>query len=171
MSKDTGRKRDPKMMAVHIILMILMLSQIMLSFFLYNPVYPLIANIGWAVLWISAFFGWYPIYYFKKKGGVPKGKSFVNTTKLVDTGVYSIVRHPQFLAGILLALSLILITQSWIILALGIPVMIVFYLGFLEGDQNGVEKFGRDYEEYMKRVPRANFLLGLLRKRRKNPKT
>lgn len=161
------KKRDPKNMAAHIFLLILVLFQVILSFFLYNPVYIWLTNLGWIVLWISAFFGWYPIYYFKKRGGVPKGKGFVHTTKLVDTGIYSVVRHPQFLGGILLSLSLIMITQSWIILLLGIPVMIMFYLGLYEGDQQGIEKFGRDYEEYMKRVPRANFLLGIIRLLRK----
>jgi protein-S-isoprenylcysteine O-methyltransferase Ste14 len=166
-----NKKMDPKMLAAHVILTVLVLAQIILSFFLYSPAYPTITNLGWLVLWISAFLGWYPIIYFRKRGGVPKGKSFVHTTKLVDTGIYSVIRHPQYIAGLLLAFSLILITQSWIILALGIPVMAMFYLGLAEGDQQGIEKFGRQYEEYMKRVPKANFLVGIIRllRRKRQP--
>ena len=41
-------------------------------------------------------FGMYPIIEFRKKGSVEKGKSYIQTTTLVDTGIYSIVRHPQF---------------------------------------------------------------------------
>lgn len=123
--------------------------------------------IGGGLLIISTIFGWFPIYTLRTKGGVPKGESFVKTTKLVDTGIYSIVRHPQFLAGILWSLAFILISQHLLVLVLGIPVMIIFYLGGLDGDKSSVEKFGKKYEDYMKRIPRFNFILGIIRKLRK----
>jgi len=116
---------------------------------------------------LSFFLGWLPIYTFKKKGGVPKGKSYTQTTKLVDTGIYSIVRHPQFLAGMLWSLAFILISQHWLVLVLGIPVIIIFYIGGLEEDRYGVAKFGKKYEDYIKRVPRFNFILGIIRKLKK----
>lgn len=39
-------------------------------------------------------FGLLPVFEFNKKGGVEKGKSYIYTTKLVDTGIYPVVRHP-----------------------------------------------------------------------------
>ena len=116
------------------------------------------------LIWaISVFFGWYPIFVFKRKGGVKKGKSFVHTTVLVESGLYSIVRHPQYTSGILFSLALILISQSWLITLMGIFVMPLLYLDILLADKHEIEKFGDDYRRYMQRVPRTNFLLGVIR--------
>ena len=115
-------------------------------------------------LWIlSAFLGWLPIYIFRKKAGVPEGESFVKTTKLVTTGIYSIVRHPQYLAGMLLGFSFILISQHWLVLILGIPFIIIFYIAALDEDKSCIKKFGDSYKEYMKKVPRVNLVLGIIR--------
>ena len=148
----------------HIILTVLIISQIILTFFLYNRAgIEIIRNIGWIILFMSAIFGWLPIFEFRRKGGVSKGQSFVKTTVFVDSGIYAIVRHPQFLGGIFLGLALILIAQNWLVAFIGIPVMIIFYLGIVEGDKYGIEKFGDVYKRYMEKVPRANFLLGIIR--------
>jgi hypothetical protein len=37
------------------------------------------------------------------------------------------------------------------------------YLIALKADQELIEKFGDDYRRYMQKVPRMNFLLGLIR--------
>jgi len=55
--------------------------------------------IGWIVWAFGMVLVIAPIVLFPRCGGVPKGKSFVNTTQLVDTGIYAIVRHPQYLGG------------------------------------------------------------------------
>jgi hypothetical protein len=34
-----------------------------------------------------------PIVMFPRRGGVPKRKSFVNTTRLVDTGIYAVIHR------------------------------------------------------------------------------
>ena len=104
-----------------------------------------------------------PIFVLKRKGGVPKGKSFVHTTVLVDSGLYSIIRHPQYTAGILFSFALILISQSWIIAAMGVVVISLSYIDILMADKYEVEKFGDAYKRYMKNVPRTNFLLGTIR--------
>ena len=41
-----------------------------------------------------------PIVMFPRKGGVGKGKPYTNTTRIVDNGIYSAVRHPQYTGGI-----------------------------------------------------------------------
>ena len=41
-----------------------------------------------------------PIVMFPRCGGVPIGKTFANTTRLVDSGIYAVVRHPQYTGGI-----------------------------------------------------------------------
>lgn len=149
----------------HVLIAVFMIAQIGAFIFYYNygTIFSLkvIGNVFWA---ISAIFGWVPIYTFKKRGGVPKGKSFVKTTKFVDTGIFSIVRHPQYLAGMLWSIAFMLISQHWLVVVLGIPPVVLFYLGGIDGDRACVEKFGKKYEDYMERVPRFNLILGTIKK-------
>jgi len=152
-----------KMIFEMIILTIVIIIQISLFilFFHYGKNVPLI-YIGYLCWALSAIFGWLPIYEFKRKGEVPKGKSYVHTTVFVDSGVYSIVRHPQFLAGILLSLAMIFIAQHWSVLISGCLVISILYKDMINADQAGIEKFGNEYKDYIKRVPRMNFLIGLI---------
>ncbi|OPY29969.1 MAG: hypothetical protein A4E27_00089 [Methanobacterium sp. PtaU1.Bin242] len=119
--------------------------------------------LGWLIWAVSVIFGFLPIIVLKKMGGVEKGKSFVHTQKLVTSNIYSIVRHPQYTAGILLSLSLILISQNWLIIIIGLVVIPLLYIDIMWADEYELEKFGNEYNEYMKEVPRTNFILGILR--------
>jgi len=128
--------------------------------------------LGWILWLISILFGILPIIIFRVKGGVPQGKSYVKTTVLVEDGLYGIVRHPQYLAGILFNLALILISQHWLIAILGIPSMVLTYMDIQKADQSEIEKFGDAYRVYMDRVPQVNFILGIIHQiqyRRKKP--
>ena len=105
-----------------------------------------------------------PMVMFPRKGGVAKGKSFVNTTNLVDTGIYAIVRHPQYTGGIYaIFVTTLLLYPHWLFGVLGLIGVVVIYMSCLEEDHRMIEKFGDDYRDYMKRVPRMNFALGLVR--------
>ena len=123
-----------------------------------------VANLGWLIMGVSGVFGWFPIYAFKRKGGVPEGKSYMRTTVLVDSGIYSIVRHPQFLAGILISLSLTLISQHWLNALLVVPVVVGTILDSRRADADLQVKFGEDYRRYMEEVPGLNFVAGIARK-------
>ena len=102
-----------KMAIYGILLTIAFVGQIILTILFYDPAgNALRINIGWGVLWLSAVFGWLPIITFRRKGKV-QGQSYIHTTVLVDSGIYGIVRHPQYLAGILLNVGLTLITPQW----------------------------------------------------------
>jgi protein-S-isoprenylcysteine O-methyltransferase Ste14 len=105
-----------------------------------------------------------PIVMFPRRGGVRKGKSFVDTTHLVDTGIYAILRHPQYTGGIYaIFLTTLLWYPHWLFGVLGVIGTAVVYMGCREEDQRLIEKFGDDYVSYMERVPRMNFVLGLVR--------
>ena len=107
-----------------------------------------------------------PIVMFPRRGGVAKGKSFVHTTRLVDTGVYAVVRHPQYLGGILaLFLSTLLWYPHWLFAILGIIGSAVLYLGMLQEEKRLIKQFGDEYREYMERVPRMNLIAGIMRLR------
>ena len=78
---------------------LLFISQIIVGIYLLSEVtqIKILAYTGVALYIFSGLiFGMLPTVEFRKKGGVKKGKSYIHTTKLVDTGIYSIVRHPQY---------------------------------------------------------------------------
>lgn len=142
----------------------LTIVQIVLLFVLPEPGNELLRSVGWILWWASAVFGWLPIFTLRRRGGVAKGKSYVHTTKLVETGIYAIVRHPQMgTAWLLICASLMLMTQHWASVALGVPAMILAYLDVLKADQDCIEKFGDAYRQYMERVPRVDFVSGIVR--------
>ncbi len=154
---------NKKMIIYAIILTIAAVGQIITAFFLYNPEgnVPLI-NIGWGVLMLSAIFGWLPIFTFRKKGRV-KGRAYIHTTVLVDSGVYGIVRHPQYMAGFLMSIALPMITQHWLVAVLGLVSAVIYYLNTYDEEKGCIKKFGEEYKQYMEKVPRMNFVLGIIR--------
>ena len=152
------------------ILTIVAVGQIILSFELYNKNgVSVVRNIGWIILWISAIFGWLPIYTFRK-WGKPKGRSYIHTTVLVDRGVYAVVRHPQYLAGMLMGLALPLIAQHWVVTILGVIAIVIYYVDTFAEEEAVIEKFGEEYEQYKASVPRVNFIVGLVRLLRRSRK-
>lgn len=56
--------------------------------------YTVLFIVGWVVWVCGMVLIMAPIVMFPRRGGIGKRKSFVNTTRLVDTGIYAIVRHP-----------------------------------------------------------------------------
>ena len=120
--------------------------------------------IGWVVWVFGMVLVMAPIIMFPRRGGVSKGKSFVHTTQLVDTGIYAIVRHPQYTGGIYaIFLTTLLWYPHWLFGVLGAIGTAVIYMSCREEDQRLIEKFGDDYAVYMKRVPGMNVFLGLFR--------
>jgi protein-S-isoprenylcysteine O-methyltransferase Ste14 len=145
---------------------ILFISQIVIGIYLLPEVSQIevLAYVGVGLYVFSGLiFGMLPVLEFRKKGGVSKGQSYIHTTKLVDTGIYSIVRHPQYVTFMMWAIAGMLLFQHWIIILLGVPIFPLTYIDLIKADKDAVEKFGDVYKAYVKKVPRANFLLGILR--------
>ena len=143
---------------------VLTIAQIVLAFFLHSHGFEELQSAGWICLWISGIFGILPIITFRRKGGVPKGESYTKTTILVDTGIYAFVRHPQNgTAWLLINLGVMLIARHWTSVVLGLVSMALVYADTFKADQYCVNKFGEEYSRYMERVPRVNFVAGILR--------
>jgi protein-S-isoprenylcysteine O-methyltransferase Ste14 len=120
--------------------------------------------VGWGVWVLGMVLVMAPIVMFPRRGGVPKGKSFVNTTRLVDTGIYAVVRHPQYTGGVLaIFLTNLLWYPHWLFGVLGVMGAVATYLSCREEDKYLIEKFGDEYKDYIRRVPRMNFVLGTIR--------
>jgi protein-S-isoprenylcysteine O-methyltransferase Ste14 len=143
---------------------VLTLAQFIIVFFMeVDEGWPFLRVLGYILWGLSILFGILPIFIFRAKGGASRGQSYIKTTVLVEDGLYGIVRHPQYLAGLLLNLALIFIAQDWLITVLGLPAMVLWHIDIQNADQYEIEKFGDVYRAYMDRVPRMNFILGLIR--------
>lgn len=142
-------------------------TQLVLTFFFAVEGIFLLRLLGYIIWLISLLFGIGPIIIFKKSGDVQAGKSYIRTQKMVTGSLYGIIRHPQYLAGPLLNAALMLISQHWLIILLGIPAIILIGFDLKGADQEGLEKFGDEYRTYMQEVPKINFLAGIYRKLKK----
>jgi len=120
--------------------------------------------IGWVFWVVGMVLVMAPIVMFPRRGGVPKWKSFVHTTRLVDTGIYAVVRHPQYLGGILsIFVATLLFYPHWLFAILGIMGSVILYWSTKEEEKRLIERFDSDYGAYMQRVPRMNLILGTIR--------
>jgi protein-S-isoprenylcysteine O-methyltransferase Ste14 len=90
---------------------------------------------------------------------------------LVKDGAYGLVRHPAALAGLIVVVSLPIILNRF---ALEIPFTPLTVLGMLAAfaatylqvwneEKINIRKWGGEYRQYMKEVPRFNFILGIWR--------
>jgi protein-S-isoprenylcysteine O-methyltransferase Ste14 len=74
--------------------------------------------------------------------------------RIVTTGVYSIVRHPQYLGGLLAHLGVsFLLSALYSILATPLIVTLIYLISRKE-ESELTREFGKEYIEYKKRVPR-----------------
>ncbi len=118
---------------------------------------------GFAFWTLAAVFGCLPIYQLKRHGGVAKGASYMETTQVVDTGIYAIVRHPQFVAWPLMNVALAFMSQNPMVVAMGAAAFVLACVDFRTVDARNVDKFGDAYRDYVIRVPGWNFIAGLWR--------
>jgi protein-S-isoprenylcysteine O-methyltransferase Ste14 len=141
----------------------LTLIQFVLMLFFSVGGIPVLRVVG-VVLWlISLILGWLPVATLRWAGNVGAGKSYIHTEHLVDTGVYGIIRHPQYVALPVVNVGLALISQHWLVILVGVPAFVLACVQIGRADEEGITKFGDEYREYMKRVPRANFVIGVVR--------
>lgn len=120
--------------------------------------------LGWVSWAVGMVLVLAPIVLFPRRGGVAKGKSFVHTTRVVDTGIYGVVRHPQYLGGILaIFVATPLLYLHWLFVALGVLGAAILYWSAREEEKYLVARFGEAYQAYMQRVSRMDLLSGLVR--------
>jgi len=152
-------KRDTKDNILMVILGItFFLNIIMMN--LFPPTIEELVVAGYIILGIGALFFILSVYTLRRK----------STSNVIDSGIYSIVRHPMYLGAMVMFFSHIFLGQNWIVAISTIVGIVCCYLIILSADQRNIEKFGDDYKLYIQKVPRANFLLGIIRLlgRRKN---
>ncbi len=85
---------------------------------------------------------------------------------LIRTGVYSLVRHPEFLGHVFIIMSMILLAQVVMSLVIGAAMLLMLWIAIVDEERMNIEKFGEEYLEYMREVPRVNIIAGIIRRMR-----
>jgi protein-S-isoprenylcysteine O-methyltransferase Ste14 len=112
--------------------------------------------IGWmlyvpsAILVISSMTG-----LFRK--GATKGTDFTDTTTIIKSGIYGLIRQPMTLGLAIWSLAMAMVFQSAVTLILGLISIFCFWMAAGKESEYNIRKFGDDYSEYMKKVPMWNF--------------
>ena len=83
----------------------------------------------------------------KAKGKPPTG--WEQTTVMIESGAYQLVRHPLYLGTALWAAGVILVSQSVSTTIFGLLAGCCFWMASKREDEYDLAKFGDDYQEYM----------------------
>jgi protein-S-isoprenylcysteine O-methyltransferase Ste14 len=88
-------------------------------------------------------FGWRQIYKARRQ----------KEGKLVTTGIYKYVRHPQYIGFLLLTLGMLLEWPTIFTVLLWPVLAVVYWRLAKEEDKDIEEQFGEEFREYKRRVP------------------
>jgi len=75
------------------------------------------------------------------------------TETIVTTGVYSVVRHPQYLGGLLAHAGISFLLSAGYSLLLTPLMIALIYLISRKEEEELIREFGKEYEDYKKKVP------------------
>lgn len=85
-------------------------------------------------------------------GEIPLGdKEGLTINRLITSGTYGIVRHPLYLAGIVLFTFAPDMTRNWLTVAVLADAYFIY--GAVAEEKKLIERFGDEYLHYMQRVP------------------
>jgi protein-S-isoprenylcysteine O-methyltransferase Ste14 len=104
-----------------------------------------------------------PMFQLSRLGRPEEGKSCFYTTQVVDRGLFSVVRHPQYLGYCLWAAGFALYIQHWTTSAMAIGAAVFLNVQAAQEERFLTARLGGEYVEYARRVPRFNLPLGILR--------
>jgi len=116
--------------------------------------------VGYTIFGIGAFLYILSVFTLRGKG----------ISNIVNSGIYGVVRHPLYLGAMTMFFSHIFLGQNWIVAVGTVVALVCCYLIILSDEEKNLEKFGDDYKRYMEKVPRTNFVVGIIRllRRRKS---
>ena len=120
---------------------------------LFTPIIEELVAVGWIIFGVGA-----SLYVLSTLTLIRKGVS-----NIVDSGIYGIIRHPMYLGGMVMFFSHVFLGQNWIVAVGTIVAIACCYLITLSDEEQSLQKFGGDYKRYMQKVPRMNFVLGVIR--------
>lgn len=103
-------------------------------------------TIGWGLLLMGAVLALGSALTLRLKGKPSSG--WEHTTQLIETGIYRWIRHPLYLAALLVVTGAALLRAALITLVLLFPSMACFFLAALYEDRFNADKFGEEYRQY-----------------------
>jgi protein-S-isoprenylcysteine O-methyltransferase Ste14 len=104
--------------------------------------------------WILLIISLYSVitgYLLLKRKGKPT-VNFENTSLLVKTGIYRLIRHPLYLSVFLLGTGIMLKKPESFQLLLGIINLAAVWITAKIEENEMIEKFGDEYRQYMKKT-------------------
>jgi protein-S-isoprenylcysteine O-methyltransferase Ste14 len=75
------------------------------------------------------------------------------TEKIVTTGVYSIVRHPQYFGGLLAHMGISFLLSARYSLIFTPLIFVLVYLVSKKEEEELIREFGKEYKKYSEKVP------------------
>ena len=127
------------------------------------PIWMSLVYAGWACLIAGLALIAFPLLLLPRRGRAPQGGGVRQTTVVLRSGLYGVIRHPLYLGWMLVFFALILLAQHWLVVLLAVPGIVSIYLVTIKEERRLVCKFGQEYTRYMKDVPRFNVVAGALR--------
>jgi len=119
---------------------------------------------GWALICCATGMLAMAVLSLRREGRPAAG--WEETTRLTQTGIHSLVRHPMQLSGILAACGVMLVDPTLLVLILGTLSLSCFALGARAEDRFNLAKFGAPYRAYMDQVPALNLPVGVWKRLR-----
>jgi len=159
-SDDDRQPKPPKLFAW--LASVVTISLIVVTQFLPRSGNPVLRGAGVLVLLLAGVFIFVPFYLLARHGG-KDGQTYMQARIVVDRGLYAITRHPQYLGYIFLACGFALLSQHWVAALIAVVGATFFYLQAVREEIYCLAQFGEPYEQYLRRVPRFNIVLGMIR--------
>ncbi|MEJ2241037.1 MAG: methyltransferase, partial [Candidatus Bathyarchaeota archaeon] len=75
------------------------------------------------------------------------------TEKIVTTGVYSIVRHPQYFGGLMAHIGVTFLLSAWYSLLVTPVIVVLVYLISKKEEKELIKEFDQKYKDYKKEIP------------------
>ena len=117
------------------------------------------------VLLLASLGLWIPPFVLLSRHGAPApGKGFTHTTRVVTSGLYGWVRHPQYLGYCLLVVGFVLTGLNALSVLAGVAAVVFFYLAARAEERYLLQRLGEEYARYMAQIPRLDLLRGALRR-------
>jgi protein-S-isoprenylcysteine O-methyltransferase Ste14 len=124
--------------------------------------------VGVVVLILSIPLIFLPFVLLTRYGGVAAGAPYYDTSRVVERGPYTVVRHPQYLGYMLLLVGFVLLSQHLLTTLPAAVAVAALLVHTVQEEQQCERRMGDAYRAYMRRVPRFNLPVGVLRLLRRN---